>query len=1225
MRRILSWLMLSGGFLSLHAQQDAGKLRGVVRDKVTREPLAFATVVAIQNGVIKGGTNTNENGEYSIAPLSPGTYDVKASYAGKTFTITGVVITANRTIVLDINMESSVETETQVIVDYKVPLFEKDETVTGKTITLDQIQKMGTRNINAFLATTAGVYQADDKAGAGISVRGARGDATQYFIDGIRVIGTFAMPQKGISQLSVYTGGIPAEFGDVMGGVVQITTGAPSAFHTFGGEIQSSQLTDPYKFNLFAFNASGPIFSRTVQEGLRVPILGYAFTAEYQNERDFDPPYGGVYRVKPEVWEDLRRTPLRPFGLARGFFVNRAHFLNPTDIERIKYKQGNNLRQVRFNFRSDIRLAENAFIKIGFGGEDSRVNQWGLARSLLAYDRVAQRHTRTGRGFIRFQQTFFGDTGSILRSFFYTLQFDYTRVDVKTIDPQHKLEWFRYGHLGRFITRYAEYIVPTVIGNNLPAYERIDLIENEYIFDPSNSSHPVLANYNLFIYNYLAQNPRRLLNPTTLQVEPSSRVRNFQELLQLGGGVNGILGAQTLIYNLYLGQGYIATGSPGFSNQDMFRVTGQAAVELGRHNLKAGFEFDQRYFRFYSVTMTGSGGLWNLMRLYANRHISEQDRNNPIFSGDTIRYPRLYQAELQTHFDKKMREKLGLPVDSREFIDPDAMDPSFFSLRMFDINDLFAGGNPVVAYQGYTPWGERQRRVAPEKFFADPQNRPQNAFAPTYIAFYLQDKFEFDKMFFNIGVRVDRFDANLPVPKDPYIPRPHYRAEETARTLGVQLPAGISKDAAAYLSGFIFNRSNPGDVRILGYRQGNVWYSADGTPTSPLAITRAAGGRPIPDLKYPEKPDTLTIEAFEDYRPQTNIMPRVSFSFPISDEATFFAHYDVLTQRPRSGQVAQFIDYLYLVQNATIQQANPALQPERTIDFEAGFKQLLSQNVALSIAGYYREMRDLVQSFIFLGAYPVNYTAFSNLDFATVKGINVDVDIRRMGVLELRFAYTLQYASGTGSSPTSNRGLIGNVEGFNIFRSLLPLSFDQRHTFTGVADIRFLERGVKGPGITIGGKTIYPLMGAGINITYNLGSGRPYTRYLFPDPADIQFGLNPTNLISGQPLSNRLPWYNRFDIRVDRDFIIRRGEDKQSVLNFYVIFLNAFNQRNVLAVYPYTGLPDDSGFIQSAQGQLLARGQYSKESYEYLFRLKERNPAYLGAPLRIRLGMLFSF
>ena len=44
---------------------------------------------------------------------------------------------------------------------------------------------------------------------------------------------------------------------------------------------------------------------------------------------------------------------------------------------------------------------------------------------------------------------------------------------------------------------------------------------------------------------------------------------------------------------------------------------------------------------------------------------------------------------------------------------------------------------------------------------------------------------------------------------------------------------------------------------------------------------------------------TVNVDnVFDDYKPETVFMPRIAFSFPISDEAQFFAHYDVLTQRP---------------------------------------------------------------------------------------------------------------------------------------------------------------------------------------------------------------------------------------------------------------------------------------------------------------------------------------
>lgn len=54
--------------------------------------------------------------------------------------------------------------------------------------------------------------------------RGARSDANIYFIDGVKVIGNLGIPHSAIQQINYYTGGLPANFGDVTGGVVDIRT-----------------------------------------------------------------------------------------------------------------------------------------------------------------------------------------------------------------------------------------------------------------------------------------------------------------------------------------------------------------------------------------------------------------------------------------------------------------------------------------------------------------------------------------------------------------------------------------------------------------------------------------------------------------------------------------------------------------------------------------------------------------------------------------------------------------------------------------------------------------------------------------------------------------------------------------------------------------------------------------------------------------------------------------
>ena len=77
----------------------------------------------------------------------------------------------------------------------------------------------------------------------------------------------------------------------------------------------------------------------------------------------------------------------------------------------------------------------------------------------------------------------------------------------------------------------------------------------------------------------------------------------------------------------------------------------------------------------------------------------------------------------------------------------------------------------------------------------------------------------------------------------------------------------------------------------------------------------------IPFLEDPEhvsKPNKgLTGDAFEDYTPQVSVEPRISFNFPISDQADVFAHYDILTQRPQSANRMNPYDYLFIAERAS--------------------------------------------------------------------------------------------------------------------------------------------------------------------------------------------------------------------------------------------------------------------------------------------------------------------
>ena len=160
-------------------------------------------------------------------------------------------------------------------------------------------------------ATTAGIYQSDSDGA--VNVRGSRSNATAYYIDGIKITGNSnVLPQSAIDQMTVVTGGLPAQYGDATGGIISITTRGPSRITKGGFEIGSSQLTDPYNHNLIGFNLSGPIWRK--KDADKTPILGYLITGEYNHKLDPDPSAIGVPVLMSDVLDSLQLNPLEFIG-----------------------------------------------------------------------------------------------------------------------------------------------------------------------------------------------------------------------------------------------------------------------------------------------------------------------------------------------------------------------------------------------------------------------------------------------------------------------------------------------------------------------------------------------------------------------------------------------------------------------------------------------------------------------------------------------------------------------------------------------------------------------------------------------------------------------------------------------------------------------------------------------------------------------------------------------
>ena len=292
------------------------------------------------------------------------------------------------------------------------------------------------------------------------------------------------------------------------------------------------------------------------------------------------------------------------------------------------------------------------------------------------------------------------------------------------------------------------------------------------------------------------------------------------------------------------------------------------------------------------------------------------------------------------------------------------------------------------------------------------------------------------------------------------------------------------------------------------------------------------------------------------------------------------------------------------------------MRPERVVDYEVGFQQELNKRSAIKFSAYYREMRDMLQARTILYV-PVigQYETYGNIDFGTVKGFTLQYDLRRVQNMELRLAYTLQFADGTGSNANSQRGLTtrGNI------RNLFPLDYDERHNIQAVLDYRY-SSGKAYTGPRISGKDI--LADFGVNFQMSAVSGKPYTATL----RSTRFGGAGTlGAING----NRLPWRMNVDMRVDKIFVLSGKGKNQFSVNVYFRAANLLNRKNVIGVYPTTGSPTNDGYLASQEGQSVVRGitesGQNSEAYLASYSWVVQNPNNFTLPRRLYVGAIFGF
>ncbi|HNB80581.1 MAG TPA: hypothetical protein PLP14_00685, partial [Chitinophagaceae bacterium] len=1086
---------------------------------------------------------------------------------------------------------------------------------------------------------------------------GSRSANTLYMIDGmmIRAGRSVSLPQNALSQFELMTNGLSAKYGNATGGIVAITT--KGITRQFGGSLMIQHSIEGYNTNQVSLDVSGPLLSMKKKNGQKSPVLGYSLILSGTYDKDGDPYYNKYTRLKPEVLERIQQNPLLPNPNGTGNFVPAAEQVTSADFEKVKARENGVGRGFTYQGKLDFQPTENVNITLGTYAIYSKNDSWSFANSMFAPEANATRKDFSGRGFLRLTQRLGKASAqekpdakkSPVSNAYYTLQLTYQKEFAHSANPNHDEDVFRYGYLGKFKQYRTDVYRPdTAIGGYLgQSYKGASL--DSLTFTPG-GINPILENYTKAIYN-----------------DGRFTVTNVNDLPAYSGLRNG--DGPSSAYGLWTGVGaQVGTFSLSESDQITINLDASLDIEQGAnnkkridpitHNIQFGLGYDQRNSSSYALA---ASGLWNVMRLNTNRQFKNLDLENPHFwvggvqytkadldAGlvqfspfDTIKYDQLYVASDQSRFDKSLREKLYGNITNTNTIDIDNLDPGTFSLEMFSADDLLNKGNDVVAYSGYDYLGNKLKKQPSFNDFwtkldqrGDPE-RPIGAFRPIYMFGYVLDKFKYKDLLFNIGMRVDRYDANQKVLKDPY----SLYGVRKVSDIGSSTYDRVTDDDGAYAPDptsfdgdyvpYVDNNQSA-KPKIVGYRKGDVWYDPYGKEISDPTILSGlyANGLPIEPWLTERIDSSNGIKgknfnpnnSFEDYKPQVAISPRVQFSFPISDNALFYGNYDVVTQNPTGNNFVTPDDYYFMLERQS-ELANANLKMEKVTKYSLGYQQKISKKASVTLETFYQERKNQIQLQQFLLAYPITYRSYGNRDFSSTKGMTVKLDFRRSGPIRMNVDYTLQFAEGTGSSTTSQRSLLAT--GQPNLRSVLPLDFDSRHILNVSIDYRYTGEDDKNKGPKIGNK--YPFKDAGANLIFRTNSGTPYTRSSLAAPlTGGDFNSTP---IVGTVNGSRLPWSYDFGLRVDKSFSLGKyGAKKKPVfLNVYTNIQNLFNTRNTIGVYGYTGVGDDDGYLTSPQGLQALQNIQFKQSYTDLYRAKLMSPDKFNNPRRMNVGILLEF
>src|ERR1051326_8366505 len=255
------------------AQQSTGSITGTVQDP-SGAPVKDAKVTAkdVDRGTALT-TQSNDSGAFTFPVVPVGNYEVKAEAKGfQTAVQPAFTLVLNQTARMNFQLKVGQVTET-VEVSAVAPLLQTDTSLLGSVLENRAIEALplSTHNTNQLTLITQpgvitpnlfGFQAAQNSFGTGRPyVNGAREQENNFILDGMdnnqpdnNDVGFVPSPEA-VQEFNLITGNAPADFGNYLGGVVNVTL--KSGTNNWHGSFYEFMRRGGWNANSWAFNLEG--------------------------------------------------------------------------------------------------------------------------------------------------------------------------------------------------------------------------------------------------------------------------------------------------------------------------------------------------------------------------------------------------------------------------------------------------------------------------------------------------------------------------------------------------------------------------------------------------------------------------------------------------------------------------------------------------------------------------------------------------------------------------------------------------------------------------------------------------------------------------------------------------------------------------------------------------------------------------------------------------------